>query len=393
MSSPGPKNGIQRKRVLVIGMLDSVHFARWLKQFEQQNIDFFIMASKKYRKVNPILSSLSSSRKLATYTHVSFRRFLFVSGYLDFAIFELSRRFLGIDLRAKLLKHLLEKSQFSFVHALEMQGAGYLVSSIKSEMYSNTKVIITNWGSDIYFYKNDPAHKVLIQKTLAMADFYSAECFRDYVLAKNLGFNGAELPCIPNAGGFELEGTAGSHPIPSDRKQVLIKGYGNTFGRAEMAVKLIPELLKKYPWLNFHFYSVTEDTHQLLNGLPKDILSLLKITTVKNRLSHAEMIAEFRKSRIYIGCSVSDGISTSFLESLITGCYPIQTDTSCANEWVERGARASIIPLDSAILLREMERAILDDDLVNQAAIQNQKISTNYLSFEVLQKQALEFYG
>ena len=104
------------------------------------------------------------------------------------------------------------------------------------------------------------------------------------------------------------------------------------------------------------------------------------------------MISEFGKSRIYVGCSASDGISTSFLESLITGCYPIQTNTSCANEWVDRGALASIIPLNSKILMSEIERALLDDQLVNQASIANLHVAQNYLSFSTIQRQSLKFY-
>lgn len=393
MSSIGPQKGLQRKKVLVIGMLDSVHFARWLKQFENQNIDFFIFASKKYRKMNPILLSIATETTSAKFKHILFQRFLFISGYLDFVFFELTRKFLRKDLRSWFLSHFLKINKFDFIHALELQGAGYLVSSLKSEIFSGSQIIITNWGSDIYFYKSDPKHKVLIARTLALADFYSAECIRDYSLARELGFSGIDLPCIPNAGGFDVRGTVSSYPIPANRKQVLIKGYGNTFGRAQLVIELLPDLLQKYPQFNFHFYSVTDDIYNLLSELPIEIFSRLKITTARNKLTHSEMISEFGKSRIYVGCSASDGISTSFLEALITGCYPIQTNTSCANEWVDRGASASIIPLDGETLMREIERALLDDHLVNQAAIANFQVAQNYLSFSVIQRQSLKFYG
>ena len=393
MSYPDPQNSLRRKRVLVIGMLDSVHFARWLKQFENQNIDFFILASKKYKKLNPILSALSTEATPAKFNHVFFKRFLFVGGYIDFIVFELTRKFLKRDLRSWFLSQFLKGHKFDFIHALEMQGAGYLVSSVKRTRYLGSKVIVTNWGSDIYFYKSDPKHKVLIARTLALADFYSAECLSDYSLARELGFSGIDLPCIPNAGGFDVRGTESSYPIPANRKQVLIKGYGNTFGRAQLVIELLPDLLQKYPQFNFHFYSVTDDIYNLLSELPIEIFSRLKITTARNKLTHSEMISEFGKSRIYVGCSVSDGISTSFLEALITGCYPIQTNTSCANEWVDRGASASIIPLDGQTLMCEIERALLDDHLVNQAAIANFQVAQNHLSFSVIQRQSLKFYG
>jgi len=392
MSHSDQNNGNPRKRVLVIGMLDSVHFARWLRQFENQEIDFFILASKKYKKMNPILASLNAKKARAKFNLIFFPRLFSISGYIDFLVFEFLARAFKMNLRSRFLIHFLRKFKLDFIHALEIQGAGYLLSSVSREIFLDSKVIVTNWGSDIYFYKDDPKHQILISRTLALADLYSAECVRDYLLARDLGFSGIDLPCIPNAGGFDFEGGKVLYPIPAERKQVLIKGYGNTFGRAQLVVELLPDLLQKYPHFDYHFYSVTDDIHDLLRELPNEIFARLKVTTVRNRLTHSQMISEFGKSRIYVGCSASDGISTSFLESLITGCYPIQTNTSCANEWLDRGALASIIPLDGKILMNEIERALLDDQLVNQAAIANFKVAQNHLSFSVIQRQSLKFY-
>jgi glycosyltransferase involved in cell wall biosynthesis len=392
MSRPDQKKSNPRKRILVIGMLDSVHFARWLRQFQDQDIDFYIYPSRKYKKLNPILNSLSTKEFRAKFNLIFFPKLCFISGYADFLIFEFLSRLLKRNIRGWYLKNFIKSFKLDFIHALEMQGAGYLLLSVGREDFLGCKVIVTNWGSDIYFYKNDPAHQILISRTLELADFYSAECVRDYHLARDFGFTGIDLPCIPNAGGFDFGREEEIYPAPSLRKQVLVKGYGNTFGKAHLVVELLPYLLRKYPHFDFHIYSVTDDINDLLRELPTEISSRLKVTTVRNRLTHSQMISEFRKSRVYIGCSASDGISTSFLESLITGCYPIQTNTSCANEWVDRGALASIIPLDSQILKSEIERALLDDQLVNQAAIANLQVAQNYLSFSVIQQQSLKFY-
>ena len=381
-----------RKRILVIGMLDSVHFARWLKQFEDQEIDFYILASKKYRKINPILTSLYRNTTSAKYMHFRFQSFSRISGYLDFVIFEIIKKISGTNIRLKVLSRILKKWNFDYVHALELQGAGYLLSSVDRLLFSKSKVIVTNWGSDIYFFKKDLNHKLLIEKTLRYADFYSAECNRDYALARDLGFRGIELPCIPNAGGFNILANPSELSKPSSRNQILVKGYGNDFGRALMVIDLMPILVQKYPQFIFHFYSVTDDTLKLIAALPEDIICNVKVTTIKQRINHSEMMLEFKKSRLYIGCSVSDGISTSFLESLIFGCYPIQTDTSCANEWIERGAIASIIPLDRDNLLCEIENSLDSDDFIDSAALVNHEIALKYLSHNVVKEQALKFY-
>ena len=207
-----------------------------------------------------------------------------------------------------------------------------------------------------------------------------------------MNFSGADLPCVPNAGGFDLVGSSQELPLPSHRKQILIKGYGGIFGRADLPISILELIAEEFPSYLFHFYSVTEDVQLLLNQLPDKLLSRIRITTVKQRIAHSEMLREFQKSRIYIGCSESDGVSTSFLEALTTGTYPIQTGTSCANEWVMKGAVASIIELTESSLLSAIREALSGDSVVDDASRVNFSISKKYLSNEVIAHSAQQFY-
>ena len=295
--------------------------------------------------------------------------------------------------RLKALNKILLHRNFDFIHALELQGAGYLVDSLDVELLRNPSLIVTNWGSDIYFFKKFPDHERRIKSLLAKADYYSAECERDYQLARNLNFSGIELPCIPNAGGFDLVTSPQELSFPSQRRQILIKGYGGTFGRADLPVSILASIAKEFPDYLFHFYSVTEDVQLLLNQLPEELQSKIRITTVKQRITHLEMLREFQKSRIYIGCSESDGVSTSFLEALTTGTYPIQTGTSCANEWVIKGVVASIVELTNSSLLTATRESLSSDSLVDEASRVNMSISKKYLSKEVIALSAKQFYS
>ena len=101
---------------------------------------------------------------------------------------------------------------------------------------------------------------------------------------------------------------------------------------------------------------------------------------------------QFRAARVYLGCSRSDGISTSFLEALAFGCYPIQTNTSCAGEWVDLGAIASVIPTTKDAAVDALKLALADDELVNRAQKANLKIAQTFLSQEYIKKQLEHFY-
>lgn len=389
MLSSGSNKSAVRTQVLLIGMLDSIHVARWLSQFKDSPIDFLIFPSRKFRKIHPELVVLS---KHNNYRIFGLSRTERISGYLDFLKYVLPAKMGFENRRQKALNKVLLNRNFDFIHALELQGAGYLVDSLDVEVLRNPSLIVTNWGSDIYFFVQFPDHERRIKSLLAKADYYSAECERDYKLARNLNFLGVDLPCIPNAGGFDLVNSSQELSLPSHRKQILIKGYGGMFGRADLPISILELIAEEFPSYVFHFYSVTEDVQLLLDRLPEKLQSRIRITTVKQRITHFEMLHEFQKSRIYIGCSESDGVSTSFLEALTTGTYPIQTGTSCANEWVIKGAVASIIELTESSLLSAIREALISDSLVDDASRINFSISKKYLSKEVIALSAKNFY-
>ena len=235
-------------------------------------------------------------------------------------------------------------------------------------------------------------HLVLIKDLLKRVDYYSAECERDYKLARDLGFSGQELACIPNSGGFDVFRDPLTYVKPSMRSQIIVKGYGGLFGRPDILIPVIEKICVEFPNLNFFVYSVTSDSLKLIMDLPEYVRKKIKYSTVERNLSRVDLLNQFSKSRIYIGCSESDGISTSFLESLISGCYPIQSNTSCADEWIKKGAVGSIVPLNFEIIIESVRTALLDSNMVDLASDINFAVSQKYLSNEHVRGIAKKFY-
>jgi glycosyltransferase involved in cell wall biosynthesis len=284
----------------------------------------------------------------------------------------------------------LQKGKFDYVHALEIQGAGYLCD--KAIDKKDFKFILTNWGSDIFYFQNLPEHLPKIKSALAKADLYSAECKRDYKLALDLGFNGVQLPCIPNGGGL-IDSEILDIGIPtSERKNIVVKAYGGTFGRGALAIEAVSKELLENRDLTAYFYSVTEDLIESVKELAKTFGSRVGFSTTKNPISHSELSKIFEESRIYIGCSVSDGISTSFLEALAKGVYPIQTNTSCAGEWIDKGIRASLIDLNIEQLDEALRFATNDDKAIDLAGKNNLEVANKLLATSKISPIAQEFY-
>jgi len=89
----------------------------------------------------------------------------------------------------------------------------------------NPKFMLTNWGSDIFWFQRFPRHKARLQNLLQLADFLSAEGERDIVLAMKLGFTGPATPVIPNAGGLSEADFAVARVAPCERKTIALTGY------------------------------------------------------------------------------------------------------------------------------------------------------------------------
>ncbi len=379
-----------RKKVLVVCMMNSVHSAKWLAQFQDSEIDFYIFPSAFFRRLHPLLKQLINSNSRASYL---IQVNAGISGYWDYIQDRILRLILPSFSRKNRLNRFIKSVGPETLHALEFQHSAYLCSEVIDSFGKTYKFIATNWGSDIYHFMNVPKHNILIRRVLAHADKYSAECTRDIKLATHLGFKGEFLPIIPNSGGFASEEILKGRSGASSRKQIIVKGYGGYFGRVQLVIKALNSVLVDFPQITVFFFSITDDVRDEIKALKERFGDRIIFSTVKKPLSYKDIQANFSKSRVYIGCSISDGISTSFLESLVAGSYPIQTGTSCANEWVGRGAIATLVDLNVEEITREIRLALEDDDRVNFAQAKNFEISKRFLNRDAIFEEALTFYS
>ena len=381
------------QKILVLGMINSIHFANWLERFDGKEIEFTIFPARQFRSIHPKIRCLLASAGKTKYSINSGIRPKHYSNILDYIYATKWFRYIPGFSRKNRLAKILKKSSYDVIHAVELQGAGYLLLEIKNILNQFPgKIILTNYGSDIYFYQNDTTNRQKLIDLLELATHYSAECQRDYELASDLGFKGSYLMKAPNSTAFNKEELSEAGVLTSQRSRVVVKTYGGTFGLGAVAIQAIEELLADNGDFNVTFYSVTDDLVDQIEILAGKYPARIEFFTVRNSLSHEELMQQFRDARVYLGCSRSDGISTSFLEALAFGCYPIQTNTSCAGEWVDLGAIASVIPTTKDAAVDALKLALADDELVNRAQKANLKIAQTFLSQEYIKKQLEHFY-
>jgi glycosyltransferase involved in cell wall biosynthesis len=379
---------MQRKTVVLVCMVDSIHVARWIAQFDPTEVKFILFPSGPNRRVHPkILEMIENSKSFDNQI-----RIVPFGGRLSLPLWALDR-FFGDRIRGLLLRSILKKTLPDFVHALELQHAGYVAMRALADKSITVPFIATNYGSDIYWFQQFPKHKAKIQAILDRADLYSAECQRDYLLARNFGFDGVELPLGPNAGGVELTGDRSDFQAPSKRKTIAIKGYHGWVGRALVALDAVESLQHDLRDYEIVVYSANLKVARRALQIGKK-LGLRVSVHKKNSLSHQEVLNIFEKARIYVGLSLSDGISTSLLEAMSMGAFPIQTSTSCADEWITLGKSGVLIRnLNADEVLSAMELALKDDALVDEAVDINKEALRSKANPQALKQSAKAFYG
>jgi glycosyltransferase involved in cell wall biosynthesis len=366
-ASPSPK------RIVLVAMVDSIHVARWISQFPASYYKFYVFPSTPNRRIHPDISRMKSDQG-----NIEIYPF---GGLLSLPLWGMDLIF-GNRIRSAFLQALIRRVKPEFVHALEFQHGAYLADQALRAGNLKETFIATNYGSDIYWFQQFPKHLAKIKSVLERADRYSAECERDVQLALGYGFKGQVLPVIPNAGGIPEKYAQMEVLPPSERKLIMIKGYDGWVGRATLAVKALPLIKDQLAGYGIIFYSCNGKTLRAIRKMNRE--SGIKVTAYpKKKLSHSQMMEMFSRALIYVGVSLSDGISTSMLEALAMGAYPVQTNTACTSEWFKPGA--------GGIELKEIESAELALAITNALGIaENRMFSLLQESVAVTRSKADE---
>ena len=378
-------------------MSESIHTARWVSQIADEGWDLHLFPSVDQGITHPQLRGVDIHHSF--YVHhektpnVQFHGIPVPTRGVAWKGIGLLRM-IDADYRVRQLNRLIKKIQPDIIQSMEFQAGGYLTYKAKMS-YRGTfpPWIATNWGSDIYFFRRDKDHEKKIRELLGACDYYSSECQRDIDLAEKMGFRGRYLPVIPNGGGYDVKTMIEYRrdSRPSDRRIVIVKGYQGWAGRALIALEAVESCAELLQGYEIVVYSGTSPNVKMkVQNLREK--SGIQISLLP-QVSHEDLMKLFGRSRIYIGLSISDGISTSLLESMIMGAFPIQSETACGDEWISDGVSGFIVPAeDPEAIAAALRRALTDDDLVDQASLINENIARQRLDQSVVKPQVIRMY-
>jgi glycosyltransferase involved in cell wall biosynthesis len=173
---------------------------------------------------------------------------------------------------------------------------------------------------------------------------------------------------------------------------ILVKGHTRFVGRGTQALHALKELSNQLAGYQIIVYSADPKAKRLANSVAKKMGLSVKVFG-RGQIAHQDLLELFESARIYVGISLSDGISVSLQEAMVCGAFPIQTDTSCADEWIVNEKSGFIVrPNDHKGLVKAIRTALENDDLVDAASQINYEVARERLDKSKVLAVSNNFY-
>lgn len=337
-------------------MADSVHLGRWLEQFQDSDFEFAIFPSSPHRRIHSKIRRLLDTGKFSFSRHL---RFMALPLWL-------LDRVLSDWLRGGFLALEVARVRPDLIHVLEFQNGGYTYLRARklSKLLARVPLLLTPYGSDMYWFRRFPDHKRKLEALLSAASALSCECRRDELIAEELGFTGDFLPRIP---AFGKLGDISDTDFSQTRKSIVMKGYQNKWGRALNGIEALRRVEQDLVGHQVHIFSCNFRTIVAARAWRRE--SGLEIFTYKkNGLSHEEVQELMSDALIYIGLSISDGISASMIEAMANGATPIQSNTSCCDEWLDNGVGGFLVGFDDVATISLLVKFVMNNPEFSKTA-------------------------
>lgn len=395
-------------RILFVGTAWSPHLARWIGQLDGRGWDVHLFPLVVDEGLHPDLRDITVHDAIhgrPRGAHESVRAvddfWPFVKDGYPFPRGAMTARRIEHNFfpkradRAWRLAYAIRKLQPDVIHSMTIWPAGDLIMEAKQhlgESFAFPPWIVSAWGSDIYLFPRLAEYREKIRAVLSTCDYFTCDCRRDTKTATALGFHGELLPVLPVAGGFDVDGfdQFRSGEKTSARRLILLKGYQNVPGRGLVGVRaltLCADELKDYRvavYLADAEVKVAAEIAQQTSGLQIEIVP---------KCSHEDILRLHGRARVSIGLSISDGLPLSLLEAMAMGSFPVQSGTSCADEWTRDGETCLIVPPeDPEAVAVAVRRAVSDDALVDAAAETNTRVIAERLDNSVIRPQIIAMY-
>src|SRR3990172_1367604 len=244
---------------------------------------------------------------------------------------------------------------------------GYRVTSY-GFMAVNTgfhPVVVVAQGSDLFYPRNSKMQKALVRYTINKADLLHTWASHMSDKWSEYGVKEDKILVLPKGVDtnifrhYERKGPEGSLILISTRQ--LRKTYNY-----DCILKALPLALKNIPNLKYLICGDGEYRDNL--ELAAKNLRLENNIRFMGKIRHDELPSFLNSSYIYVSMQESDGVSSSLLEAMSCGIFPIVTDIKANRLWIDDGSNGFLIPVNDHLELARKIIAAYENPKLRQEA-------------------------
>lgn len=271
------------------------------------------------------------------------------------------RQLLATVKKAKLVIRSIEPD---IVHAHYLQDSGLFAARTGFH-----PLLVSAWGSDVLIhpFRSRP-YRIITKYVLKKAD--RIHSVSKQLTEKMVGLGADERKIMTVPMGVDLDKFK-PRRNPVERENVVIST------RSLEPIYNVGVLVRSAPL----FLERVKDAKVVIAGdgeLREDLETVARALLVSNRvefirkIEHAEMPNLLNSGRVYVSLSSSDGASSSLLEAMACGLFPVVSDIPANRNWIEDGKNGFLVPLENPeILAKRIIQALEDDALVSSAMQKN----------------------
>lgn len=261
----------------------------------------------------------------------------------------------------------LRRLRPDLVHAYFATGAGTLAA-----LASSGPLVVSAAGSDVLVSpQRSAAMRLLLRAIFVRARLVTT-------LAPHMTAAVAALGCPPEKVltlpflGIDLAAYPPRQPPGATVEIVCTRGL-HRFYRHDVILWAMRRLRERLPQARLRFYGGGTWASELRDLTAA--LGLSDIVSFPGRLAPDEIPAMLASADLYVSMCPSDGVSSSLLEAMAAGTYPVVADIPANRWWIEGGRGGTLVPPGDATALADaLHRAATDAPRRARAAAHNREI-------------------
>ena len=234
-------------------------------------------------------------------------------------------------------------------------------------------IVQARGGPDIALNRKTPALAAEIMAILKRCDCFIADNQRNYSFARDMGLDPAKLSetgPVPGTGGVDARIFEGA-PLPSHKERLILwpKAYNCIQSDGLAVVEALRLALPQLGDFRLIATAATPDVEYWFNTFLGAYGSRVEI---HSRLPRDQLLEMYRRARVLLAPSLSDGVPNSMYEAMASHTVPILSPIETLLPLFKNNVHTIYAPnLDPTAIAEALNKAMNDDILADDIAITN----------------------